>query len=269
MEQQNRRERSCTNPLTSLLCGCSPWLQGSADLQSAHHGETQRVLQAGTPISLLMFNCGNSLLWKRKGWFTKHWWVCRSNQHKKRWKPLSDIVVGCHTPNCCEQGLAEAQGERLVFQASCRRAGTFYLKGFTANLPSNAGDTDLVWASRNGLMRFLSLLNKENVSTYYKQAIPVCMVGFSFQYDFLPSGDAEDIFLWWFLPDLCQCIHCFAQNIPSQNFKYTDPFFLCRIYREKAHSGWNLKAIYVLLNKNNSVSKYSANLVIIRDIKKQ
>lgn len=97
---------------------------------------------------------------KKKGWFTKHWWVCRSNQHKKRWKPLSDIVVVCHTQNCCEQGLAEAQDERLVFQASCRRAGTFYLKGFPANLLSNAGDTDLARASRNGLMRFLSLLNR-------------------------------------------------------------------------------------------------------------
>lgn len=100
--------------------------------------------------------------------------------------------------------LAVAQDDWQGFQLCYRVVEIFYLKWFTANLLSNAGATDLVWVSRNCLMRFLSLLKEDTVSIILQTSNFCLYCGFSwysgrsFQYDFLLAADAEDIFLFTF-----------------------------------------------------------------------
>lgn len=83
LKQQNRG--NCTNPPTSLCDGCFPWLQSSANLQSVHHEENPMTSESrDTNFSAYV------QLWE----FTavekqSQWWVCSSNQHKKRWNHLS------------------------------------------------------------------------------------------------------------------------------------------------------------------------------------
>lgn len=162
--------------------------------------KTRRLLKAGTPISLLMFDCGNSLRWKNS--HSGEFAVQISTKRDESINP--DTVVRCHTGNCCEQGSSWLRHRMTDWFLSLEQESwALCLQGLTANLCH----TDLVWASRKGLVRCLSLLEKG--CAHYVTNKPFLYVWWVlvvlwqvFQYDYLLAVDAEDIFLWVFFFNL-------------------------------------------------------------------